>query len=117
MYGITRIPLKEKLDYLDGHGTTESVPEMLKKCDYIVNVLPTTPSTIGLLNGNVLQNCKDCGTIFVNIGRATIIKETDLINALQQQWIAGAILDVFEDEPLPEHSKLWTLPQVAIINF
>ncbi|XP_076241436.1 glyoxylate/hydroxypyruvate reductase A [Calliopsis andreniformis] len=112
--GVTRTPLKEKLDYLDEHATIECLPQMLEKCDYVVNALPSTPNTVGLLNGNVLQNCKNRGSIFINIGRGTIIKEADLINALKQQWIAGAILDVFEEEPLPKQSKLWTLPQVTI---
>nr|XP_033336564.1 glyoxylate/hydroxypyruvate reductase A-like isoform X1 [Megalopta genalis] len=114
VWGITRTQLKEKLDYLDEHRTIESLPEMLKQCDYIVNVLPSTPNTLGLLNGDMLQNCKDRGTVFINIGRGGIIKEADLVNAIQQRWISGAILDVFQKEPLPKDSKLWTLPQVTI---
>ncbi|XP_078035720.1 glyoxylate/hydroxypyruvate reductase A isoform X2 [Augochlora pura] len=114
VWGITRTQLKEKLDYVDEHRTIESIHEMLKECDYVVNVLPSTPNTLGLLNGNMLQNCKDRGTVFINIGRGGIIKEADLVNAIQQRWISGAILDVFEKEPLPKDSKLWTLPQVTI---
>ncbi|XP_076654658.1 glyoxylate/hydroxypyruvate reductase A [Halictus rubicundus] len=114
VWGVTRTQLKEKLDYLDEHRTIESLPEVLKQCDYIVNVLPSTPDTLGLLNGNILENCKDRGTVFINVGRGGIIKEADLVNAIQQQWISGAILDVFEKEPLPKDSKLWTLPQVTI---
>ncbi|XP_053998494.1 glyoxylate/hydroxypyruvate reductase A-like isoform X2 [Hylaeus anthracinus] len=114
VWGITRTPLKEKLDYIDEHRTIESLPEMLTHCDYIVNVLPSTPNTIGLLNGNVLQNCKNRGSVFINIGRGTIINEVDLLNAIQQQWISGAILDVFEEEPLSKDSKLWSMPQVTI---
>ncbi|KZC05803.1 PREDICTED: glyoxylate/hydroxypyruvate reductase A-like [Dufourea novaeangliae] len=114
VWGITRGQLKEKLDYLDQHRTIEFLPEMLKQCDYIVNVLPSTPNTLGLLNGDMLQNCKDRGSVFINIGRGSVIKEADLLNALQQKWISGAILDVFEKEPLPKDSKLWTLPQVTI---
>ena len=114
VWGITRTPLKETLHYLDEHRTIEYLPEMLAHCDYIINVLPSTPNTIGLLNGNVLENCKNRGSVFINIGRGTIIKEIDLLTALEKQWISGAILDVFEEEPLPTESKLWTLPQVTI---
>nr|XP_031832924.1 uncharacterized protein LOC116427102 [Nomia melanderi] len=113
-WGITRTQLKEKLNYLDEHRTIGSLPEVLKQCDYIVNVLPSTPNTLGLLNGNMLENCKDRGAVFINVGRSSIIKEVDLINAIQQQWISGAILDVFEKEPLPKDSKLWTLPHVTL---
>ncbi|KOC68674.1 Glyoxylate/hydroxypyruvate reductase A [Habropoda laboriosa] len=114
VWGMTRTPLKEKLDYLDEHRTTECLPEMLTNCDYIINVLPSSKNTVGLLNGNVLQNCTNRGSILINIGRGTIIKEADLLNALKQQWILGAVLDVFEEEPLPKESKLWKLPQVTI---
>lgn len=114
VWGITRTSLKGNLDYLDEHRTIEHLPEMLSHCDYIVNVLPSTPNTLGLLNGNILKNCQKHGSVFINIGRGTIIKEADLLNALQQQWISGAILDVFEDEPLSAKSELWTLPQVIL---
>ena len=114
VWGVTRTPLKEELCYIDEHRTIECLPEMLKNCDYIVNVLPSTPNTLGLLNGNVLENCKNRGSVLINIGRGTIIKETDLLHALQEEWIAGAVLDVFEEEPLLENSKLWTVPQVTI---
>ncbi|XP_076624019.1 glyoxylate/hydroxypyruvate reductase A isoform X1 [Colletes latitarsis] len=114
VWGVTRTPLKEKLDYLDKHRTVEFLSEMLMHCDYIINVLPSTSNTFGLLGGNTLEKCKQKGSVFINIGRGTIINELDLLNALQQQWISGAILDVFEQEPLPKDSKLWLLPQVTI---
>lgn len=115
VWGITRTSLKEKLHYLDEHRTIAYLPEMLTHCDYIINVLPSTPNTIGLLNGNVLQSCKNRGSVFINIGRGTIIKDSDLLNALERQWISGAILDVFVEEPLSKENKLWTLPQVIYI--
>lgn len=114
VWGITRTPLKESLDYLDEHRTIDRLPDMLMSSDYIINVLPSTPNTSGLLNGDMLKNCKTRGSVFINVGRGTIVKEADLVNALEQGWISGAILDVFEEEPLPNESKLWTLPQVTI---
>lgn len=74
VWGMSRTPLKENLNYLDEHRTTACLSEMLTNCDYIINVLPSTPNTVGLLNGNVLQNCKNRGSVFINIGRGTIIK-------------------------------------------
>lgn len=56
--------------------------------------------------------------VFINIGRGNIITEVELVEALEQQWINGAILDVFETEPLPKTSPLWSLPNVTkIISF
>lgn len=50
----------------------------------------------------------------MNIGRGTVIKEEDLVTALNKGWLSAAILDVFETEPLPPSSSLWTMPQVKI---
>jgi phosphoglycerate dehydrogenase-like enzyme len=52
----------------------------------------------------------------VNIGRGGTIEERALIRALQQGWIAGAGLDVFETEPLPEDSPLWEMHNVIITS-
>jgi len=62
----------------------------------------------------MLKNCKDNNVIFINIGRGNVIKESELVEALKERWISGAILDVFEKEPLPKDSILWTIPNVVI---
>ncbi|XP_018395657.1 PREDICTED: glyoxylate/hydroxypyruvate reductase A-like [Cyphomyrmex costatus] len=114
IWGMTRTVPNEKLPYLDEQRTVDSLLDILENCDYIINVLPSTQNTIGLLNDNVLEHCKDKNTVFINVGRGSVIREVDLINALEQKWISAAILDVFEKEPLPKESKLWNLPQVTI---
>ncbi|KAF5283341.1 hypothetical protein FQR65_LT13890 [Abscondita terminalis] len=98
----------------ESYYTKATLPEFLKKCDYIVSTLPSTPETIGLLNGEVLKNCEEKKPVFINVGRGTIIKEADLVNAIKNKWISRAILDVFEVEPLPENSPLWTMEEVII---
>uniref|UniRef100_A0A023GB87 Putative glyoxylate/hydroxypyruvate reduct n=1 Tax=Amblyomma triste TaxID=251400 RepID=A0A023GB87_AMBTT len=92
---------------------SDDLHSILEDSHYIVNALPSTPSTVGLLNGNVLSRCKN-GPVFINIGRGSIISEDCLLNALKEKWISGAILDVFEVEPLPKTSALWTAPNVII---
>lgn len=112
VWGMSRtIPLKNN-QYVDKHITTEFLPDLLKSCDYVVNVMPSTNSTRGLLNGDVLKNCDEKKSVFVNIGRGSIVEESDLIVALENNWISGAILDVFPEEPLDKTSKLWKFPQV-----
>ncbi|KAJ8951894.1 hypothetical protein NQ318_019872 [Aromia moschata] len=86
----------------------------LQSCDYIVNILPSTMETRGLLNGNVLENCKGRGVVFINVGRGSIISEETLVKAVNEEWLSGAILDVFEREPLREESPLWKMPNVSI---
>ncbi|XP_070152044.1 glyoxylate/hydroxypyruvate reductase A [Polyergus mexicanus] len=114
IWGMTRSTSMEKLSYINEYRTVDDLQDILKNCDYIINILPSTQNTNGLLNGTVLQHCKAKNTVFINIGRGSVIKEADLINALEQKWISAAILDVFEKEPLPKESKLWNFPQVTI---
>lgn len=62
----------------------------------------------------MLESGKDKHPVFINIGRGDVIDEKSLIHALNEGWISGAILDVFEVEPLPKESSLWKMPQVVI---
>ncbi|XP_018575144.1 uncharacterized protein LOC108913962 isoform X2 [Anoplophora glabripennis] len=94
--------------YFNGNDLTR----FLHNCDYVVNVLPSTDQTKGLLHGTVLENCKERGTVFVNVGRGSVISEESLVRALQEKWISGAILDVFDNEPLREESLLWKMENV-----
>ncbi|CAD6233314.1 GSCOCG00007128001-RA-CDS [Cotesia congregata] len=114
IWGLTRTIPTTKEPYIDEYRTTSSLPEFLSNCHYIINIMPATPETDGLLNGDMLKNCEENNAIFMNVGRGNIIKEDDLVNALENKWITAAILDVFEVEPLPSTSKLWTMPQVII---
>ena len=62
---------KSGRENLDAEFTMEDLPSFLSSCDYVVNVLPSTPSTRGLLNGGVLKNIKH-GSVFINVGRGMI---------------------------------------------
>lgn len=57
----------------------------------------------------------DKKTVFINIGRGSIILEEDLIQALKNKWLSAAILDVFNAEPLSIESELWNMEQVIDI--
>ena len=103
-----------KISFVDEGFSIEELPKFLQQCDYICNVLPSTPSTKGLLSGDILKNCKERKTVFINIGRGDVISCDSILNASNNQWTGGAILDVFEEEPLPSDSALWTHPQVTI---
>ncbi|CAG5120804.1 unnamed protein product [Candidula unifasciata] len=90
------------------------LPELLQEVDYLVSILPSTPGTRNLLSGDVLKPCAGKKTVFINIGRGDIIDDASLIHAVRSGWLGGAILDVFNTEPLPSESPLWTLPGVTI---
>lgn len=53
-------------------------------------------------------------SILINVGRGDLVSEGTIVKAIEEGWLGGAILDVFEEEPLSTHSKLWGMPQVII---
>jgi len=72
-----------------------------------------TRETTGLIGGKELRSMK-ASAILVNIGRGRIVDEPALVRALSEGWIAGAALDVFEEEPLPSASPLWQMENVVV---
>ena len=91
----------------------ERLGEMLAECDYVVISLPLTPETKGLIGEEELRAMKP-NAYLVNASRGGIVDESMLIKALQEGWIAGAGLDVFETEPLPPGSPLYDLDNVVL---
>ncbi len=85
----------------------------LREADYVVINLPLTPDTHHLIGEKQLRAMKRSAYL-INVARGPIVDERALIQALKEGWIAGAGLDVFETEPLPPTSELWTLPNVII---
>ncbi len=86
---------------------------LLAQADHVVNTLPLTAATRGLFDAGSFRAMKPTAT-FVNIGRGATVCEPALIQALRQRSIRGAGLDVFETEPLPPESELYTLPNVIL---
>lgn len=95
------------------HEVTDDLAEVLEKADVIVSVLPSTPQTRGLLDGEVLKHCGS-GKLFINVGRGDVVSESSLLGAIEKGWLRGAALDVFVVEPLPPDSALWKHPAVRI---
>ena len=91
----------------------EELHEMLAKCDYVVVALPLTPETEHLIGEAELRAMKPSAYL-VNIARGAIVDEGALVRGLGEGWIAGAGLDVFEREPLPDDSPLWSMDNVLI---
>ncbi|MCB9358005.1 MAG: D-2-hydroxyacid dehydrogenase [Calditrichaeota bacterium] len=91
----------------------ELLEERLEQNEIVILTLPSTNQTRGLFNRRLFPLMKD-GSILVNVGRGALIDETDLIAALKQGKPAYALLDVFADEPLPEESELFSLPNVFL---
>jgi phosphoglycerate dehydrogenase-like enzyme len=91
----------------------EALDELLPRADFVILTVPHTPATEGFMDRARFQRMKS-SAFFINIGRGGTTKLDDLVAALEAGEIAGAGLDVFEQEPLPPTHKLWTTPNVMI---
>ena len=87
--------------------------QLLSESDFVVLSLPLTEETEGMIGEAQLKSMKRTGYL-INVSRGKIVREDKLIEALKQGWIAGAGLDTFENEPLPENSELWGFRNVII---
>lgn len=87
--------------------------QLLAESDFVVLSLPLTKETQGMIGEAQLKSMKRTGYL-INVSRGKIVQESKLIEALKQGWIAGAGLDTFESEPLPETSELWGIKNVII---
>lgn len=92
---------------------TEALESMLTECDFVVVTLPKTAETLNLISTEAIEVMKPTSYI-IDISRGGIIDHEALIPALKEKRIAGAALDVFPEEPLPEDNQLWELPNVII---
>jgi phosphoglycerate dehydrogenase-like enzyme len=91
----------------------EALDELLPRADFVILTVPHTPATEGFFNRARFQRMKRTA-FFVNIGRGMTTKLDDLVAALKAGEIAGAALDVYEQEPLPSEHSLWALPNVLL---
>lgn len=87
--------------------------ELFARSDYIVIACPLTPATRGMVNKTLLAHARPTA-ILVNVARGPIIQQADLVDALSSGGIGGAVLDVFEQHPLPEDSPLRVLRNVLL---
>lgn len=85
----------------------------LARTDILTCLLPLTPATRGILNAQAFA-AMPLGAAVINAARGGHLVERDLIAALDSNHLSGATLDVFETEPLPEDSPLWTHPKVTV---
>lgn len=102
-----------KPDYVDRLVSSENLGQLFAESDFIVLQLPSTAETKNLIGERELRSMKPTAYL-INTGRGDVVQEDKLIKALKEGWIAGAALDTFAGEPLPENSPLWAMPNVVI---
>jgi phosphoglycerate dehydrogenase-like enzyme len=105
--------INEKIDCVDELYSNDELLSVLNKADYVVVIVPLTDETTRMFGKEEFRAMKETA-YFINMARGQVVNEEELILALEEGWIAGAGLDVFEEEPLPSDSPLYRLDNVLI---
>ncbi len=111
-WGMTTIGIDPRVESppgVDELHRPDALDQLLPRADFVLVTAPQTPQTEGLFTSAQFEQMK-ASAYFVNIGRGANVKLADLDQALREGQIAGAGLDVFEEEPLPPEHPLWTAP-------
>ncbi|KRE66817.1 hydroxyacid dehydrogenase [Arthrobacter sp. Soil736] len=103
----------EPIDGIEEVVDNGGLAGLLASADAVVNTLPGTPYTEKLFNREIFGAMKP-GTVFVNVGRGTVVDEDALAEALESGQVSYACLDVFAVEPLPQDSPLWNHPKAMV---
>ncbi|HZJ91636.1 MAG TPA: D-2-hydroxyacid dehydrogenase [Thiopseudomonas sp.] len=112
VHGIARTERAHDPDFVTVRSHTELHAE-LAHADYVVIAAPLTPQTNGIFDSTAFKAMRSSARL-INIGRGPIVNTADLVTALRDGQIAGAGLDVFEQEPLPESHPLWDMDNVIM---
>jgi len=102
----------EQVPHVEKVYTSDSLMDAIESPRFVIIALPLTDETSHLIGREELDRMRD-DAYLINVGRGPIVDEEALIDALQNGDIAGAGLDVFSEEPLPEGSPLWDLENVV----
>ena len=109
--GLKRTP--GQIDGVDQLYRSGELDDFLPQLDYLVLVLPDTPESREFITARELSLLPPQAVV-INVGRGSSINQSDLVQALAAGHISGAVLDVFEQEPLPDDSPLWSMDNVLI---
>lgn len=114
--GWSRTP--KSVEGFQVYAGEERLTPFLNRTDILIALMPLTPDTQGILSRSLFEKLardgKLGGPILINAGRGKLQVEADILSCLDDGTLKAATLDVFETEPLPEGSPLWTHPRVTI---
>ncbi|QKZ06489.1 MULTISPECIES: D-2-hydroxyacid dehydrogenase [Pseudomonas] len=105
LYGIASSP-REQAPFVDVLGL-DALGEKVGQVDYVINLLPDTPATQDIYDAALFARFNP-DALFINAGRGVAVVDADLVEALKQGHLAGAVIDVCRQEPLPQRHPFWT---------
>lgn len=103
----------DPVEHVDAVYRPEETDRMLSAADFVLNLLPVTPDTRDFMNADRFRAMQPTAWFF-NFGRGATVVDEDLIAAVTGRDIAGAVLDVFRQEPLPADHAFWTTPGISV---
>ncbi|TKJ68592.1 D-2-hydroxyacid dehydrogenase [Pseudomonas viridiflava] len=92
--------------FIDVSALTD-IDNLVGDMDYVINLLPNTPDTQDLYDAKLFSSFKPTA-LFLNVGRGAAVVDADLVEALKEGHLAGAVIDVCRQEPLPQRHPFWT---------
>jgi len=104
---------KKQITNVESYSGESEFVSFLDNSNYLINLLPLTDKTNGILNKNVFQKLPK-GCFLINVGRGEHVVDADLLNALDNATLSGAFLDVFVNEPLSKEHRFWRHPKIQI---
>lgn len=96
----------KNLEGIRSFSGEKGLEQMLSKINLLINLLPLTSATRGILNKEMFSKMQP-GTYLIQVARGAHLVENDLLMALDEGYLSGALLDVFEQEPLPQVHPFW----------
>jgi phosphoglycerate dehydrogenase-like enzyme len=118
-FGMRVLALRRRPELCRGDALVDEVIpvarklELMARSDYVVVTAPLTPETRGLIGEPELRAMR-ASAVLINVGRGPVVEEAPLVRALQERWIHGAALDVFDSEPLPHAHPFYRLDNVLL---
>ena len=106
-------PIRRNVSGVDRMVAWDQVPQVIGDLDFVVLFVPSSPSTRGIINLELLAAMKPTAYL-INLGRGEVLDDEALISILKEGRIAGAALDVFREEPLPQDHPFWSLKNIII---
>lgn len=105
LYGVAS-SAREQAPFVEVAALVD-LPRMVGQVDYVLNLLPDTPATHDLYDATLFK-CFQPSALFINAGRGVAVVDADLVEALKAGHLAGAVIDVCRQEPLPKQHPFWT---------
>lgn len=112
-FEVVGFGFSEKKDFRYPYFQKDKLEDFLSQVNVLVCLLPLTPDTEGILNLSLFRKCQK-GTFLINVARGKHLIEEDLLVAIEEGFISGALLDVFREESLPERHPFWVEKRIQL---